>query len=241
MTTLARITITLILAILFSSCGFDINFGNGKKGNGIVEEDHRSITSDFTLISASEGLDVYVTQGNDFQIVVEADQNVIDLIGTDVKNGTLRIHAIENIGRATKKVYVTLPVITALETSSGAALITQNAIRAQNIELSASSGSRLQIEDLKAEKVTADSSSGADIKVVGETETLYSNASSGSGIKAENLITSKCHASASSGAGITVNVSESLIAEASSGGDIRYTGAAKVEHKKSSSGSVSKL
>lgn len=241
MTTLARITITLILAILFSSCGFDINIGSGKKGNGIIEEYHRMVTSDFTSISASEGLDVYVTQGNDFEIVIEADENIIDLIGTDIKNGTLRIHAIENIGRATKKIYVTLPVITALETSSGAGLLTKNAITAQNLELSASSGSSLQIEDLKAEKVTADSSSGAGIKVVGETEAFYSDASSGSGIKAENLITANCHASASSGAGITVNVTESLMAEASSGGNIRYTGAAKVEQKKSSSGSVSKL
>ena len=241
MTTLARVTIILILTILFSSCGFDINIGNGKKGNGIIEEDNRSTTSKFTAISASEGLNVYVTQGDDFEIVVEADENISDLIGTEIKNGTLRIHAIENIGRATKNIHVTLPVITALETSSGAALSTINAIAVENIELSSSSGSNLQIGELKAYNVIAESSSGAHIKVSGETETFNSNASSGSGIKAENLSASKCNANASSGAGITVNVSETLIAKATSGGDIRYTGNAKVEHEKSSSGSVSAL
>jgi len=241
MTTLARITITVILAILFSSCGFDINIGPDKKGNGIVEKDNRRVTSDFTVISVSEGLDAYVNQGSDFEIVVEADENIIDLIGTDIKNGSLRIHAIENIGRATKKVYVTLPVITALETSSGAELSTKNAIEAENIDLSASSGSNLQIEELRAENVSTDSSSGAHIKVSGEAQALNSNASSGSGIKAENLITAKCRANASSGAEITVNVTESLLAEASSGGNIRYTGNAKIEQKRSSSGSVSAL
>jgi hypothetical protein len=241
MTTLARITIILILTILFSSCGFDINIGNGKKGNGIIEEDNRSVGSGFTAISASEGLNVYVAQGEDFEIVVEADENISDLIGTDIKNGTLRIHAIENIGRATKNVHVTLPVITALETSSGAALSTINAIAVENIELNSSSGSNLQIGELKAYNVIAESSSGAHIKVIGETETFNSNASSGSGIKAENLNAAKCNASASSGAGITVNVSETLIAKATSGGEIRYTGNAKVEHEKSSSGSVSAL
>jgi len=241
MTTLARITIVLILAILFSSCGFDINIGQGKKGNGIVKEDNRRVTSEFTVISVSEGLDAYVTQGNDFDIVVEADENIIDLIGTDIKNGTLRIHAIENIGRATKNVYVTLPIITALKTSSGAGLSTKNDIEAENIELSSSSGSNLQIEELKAYHVIAESSSGAHIKVAGETEMLNGSASSGSGIKAENLSAANCNASASSGAGITVNASETLTAKASSGGDIRYTGNAKVEHKKSSSGSVSAL
>lgn len=206
-----------------------------------MEEDNRRVTSDFTAISVSEGLDAYVTQGDDFEIIVEADENIIDLIGTDIKNGTLRIHAIENIGRATKNIHVTLPVITALETSSGAALTTKNTIEAENIELSSSSGSNLQIEALKAYHVIAESSSGAQIRVAGETETLNSSASSGSGIKAENLSSAKCSANASSGAGIRVNASESLIAKASSGGDIRYTGSAKVEQKKSSSGSVSAL
>ncbi|MEO0473172.1 MAG: DUF2807 domain-containing protein, partial [Bacteroidota bacterium] len=46
------------------------------------------------------------------------DSKLIDLIGTDIKNGKLRIHAIENIGRATKKIYVSLPEVTALESSS---------------------------------------------------------------------------------------------------------------------------
>lgn len=239
MTTLARITIALILAILFSSCGFDI--GSGKKGNGILEEDQRTVNGDFSAVSASEGLEVYVTQGNDYEILVEADENVIDLIATDLKKGVLRIHTIENIGRATKKIYVSLPKITALETSSGADLIAKSTIRAESIELNASSGSDLQIDDLKADKVNADTSSGAAIKIAGEANTFHSNASSGSAIKAANLTTAVCRAKASSGARITLNVTESLVAEASSGADIQYSGNAKVEGKNSSSGSVRQL
>ena len=118
MTTLAKITIAVLMALFLSSCAFDMSWGEGKRGNGVVEEEQREITEDFTVITAAEGLDVYVTQDRDFEILVEADENVIDLIGTDIKNGRLKIHAIENIGRATKKVYVTLPEITSLRTSS---------------------------------------------------------------------------------------------------------------------------
>lgn len=241
MTTLVRITIALVLALLFSSCGFDINFGSGIKGNGVVQEENRTVNGDFTAITVSEGLDVYVTQGGEFKILVEADGNVIDLIATDYKNGTLRIHTIENIGRATKNIYVTLPRITVLEASSGADLITESTISTETIDLNASSGAELEITDLRAEKVNADSSSGADIKIKGQAKTLYSNASSGSEIKADHLIVGECRANASSGARIIVNATESLIAEASSGGDIQYTGTAKVENKKSSSGSVSQF
>lgn len=239
MATLAKITVAFLMALILSSCAFDINFGDGKKGNGVVTQDTREITEEFTVVSASEGLDVYVTQADEFGIEVEADENIINLIGTDIKNGKLRVHAIENIGRATKKVHVSLPDITALESSSGADLIVKNIIETDKITLDASSGSDLQVE-LTADEVDADASSGADIKLSGETNILYANASSGSDIKAKNLLAKKCDANASSGADITVNVSESLTADASSGADISYTGEATVQKKKSASGSVHK-
>ncbi len=239
MTTLARVTIAFILALFLSSCAFDINFGDGEKGNGVIAEDRREITEEFTVVSASEGLDVYVTQAKDFKITVEADENIIDLIGTDIRDGKLKIHAIENIGRATKKVYVSLPDISGLESSSGADLIGKSVIESDKISLNASSGSDLQVE-ISADEVDVSTSSGADIKISGEANLLHANASSGSDIKARDFKVQTCRADASSGADISVNVSESLIADASSGADISYTGEATVQKKKSVSGSVHK-
>lgn len=237
MTTLARITIALILSLLASSCMFDVNWGPGKKGNGVVVEETRSVSEDFTSITASEGLDVYVTQGDDFSIRVEADENVIELIGTDIRDGRLRVHAIENIGRATKNVYVSLPEVTELSASSGSDLMGQGAISADKIRLDASSGADLHVE-VDADEVEADCSSGADLRITGRANLLYADASSGSDIKAQGLETKVCHANASSGADIRVSVSESLTADASSGADIRYSGEANVHAKKSASGSV---
>ncbi len=239
MTTLVKITLAFLLALFLSSCGFDINIGEGQKGNGNVVEESREITEDFTVISASEGLDVYVTPAAEFGITVEADENIIDLIGTDIKDGELRIHAIQNIGRATKKVYVSLPEITALESSSGADIIGQNTIETALIKLSASSGADIKIE-LLADEVKADASSGADIRLSGEANGLFASSSSGAAIEARELLTKICNADASSGADITVNVSESLIADASSGGNISYAGDANVQKKNSVSGTVSK-
>lgn len=239
MTTLVKIALALFLALFVSSCAFDINFGDGKKGNGVVVEEPRDVADEFTEVLASEGIDVYVTQADEFSINVEADENIIDLIGTDIKDGKLRVHAIENIGRATKNVFVSLPKVTALETSSGADLTAQNVIKADKIELEASSGSDLQVE-LTASEVTADASSGADIKVSGTTDMLNADASSGADIRARDLLAKRCTADASSGSDISVNVSESLVADASSGADISYTGEASVQKKKSVSGSVHK-
>lgn len=239
MTTLARLTIGIILALLASSCMLDVNWGSGVRGNGVVVEESRPISEEFTAVTASEGLDVFVSQGSEFGIRVEADENVIELIGTDIRDGKLRVHAIKNIGRATKNIYVTLPEITALHASSGAGLEVRGSLEADKIRLDANSGADLHA-DLVADEVEVDCSSGADIRISGRANLMYADASSGSDIKAQDLEVKVCHANASSGADIKVLVTESLMADASSGADIRYSGDARVETKKSASGSVHK-
>jgi len=242
MTTLVRISIALALALFLSSCGFDINigdFGTGKKGNGTVVAENREITADFTGVHASEGLEVYVTQATDFSISVEADENIIDLIGTEIKNGKLKIHAIDNIGRATKKVYVSLPEITSLLSSSGAHLTAQNKITATTLIIDASSGARLNA-DTNADKLEIDASSGANIDISGSAMDVYVDGSSGANVRAKNLMTIECRAEASSGAYININVSKSLTADASSGGNISYSGDAEITKNKSVSGNVNK-
>ena len=89
------------------------------------------------------------------------------MIGTDIKNGKLRVHAIENIGRSTKKVFVTLPEITDLNSSSGANLQTENTIKAKEITINGSSGALIDIE-VTANEIGINASSGANLKISGE-------------------------------------------------------------------------
>ena len=240
MTTLVRIAIALTLSILLSSCGFDINIGDfssGVKGNGIVKTDTRSVNEEFTAISASEGLEVYVTQADNFSISVEADENVIDLIGTDISNNMLKIHAIKNIGNATKKVYVSLPKISELKSSSGSQLTAENTINSSRLTIDSSSGSIVTVE-VNADNLDIDASSGANIRINGTSGNTTIDASSGANLSAKELTTKFCDAEASSGANVSIFVSESLSADASSGGNISYSGKAKLNTKKSVSGSV---
>ncbi|MBM1107686.1 DUF2807 domain-containing protein [Aurantibacter crassamenti] len=240
MTTLSRIAIGFILAFLATSCGFDINiadFGTGVKGSGDIVTDTRKVTDDFTEISTSEGIQVYITQSKDFKIKVEADSNIIDLIGTDIKDGKLRIHAIENIGRATKKVYVTLPAITALKSSSGSHLDAEGTIHTDKLKIDSSSGSGIEIE-VVVDELDIDASSGANLNISGKTNMLNVDGSSGANINTKGLQSKICDADASSGSNIAVNVSDRLTADASSGGNIAYAGDPTVKKNKSVSGSV---
>jgi hypothetical protein len=240
MTTIVRIAFALLMTIFLSSCGFDIqigDFGSGEKGNGNVVTDSRKITEEFTKVSASEGLVVYVTQAEEFSIEVEADDNVIDLIDTKIKNGKLRINTSKNIGHATKNIYVSLPKVTALAGSSGSHLETKNAIKTAELEVDGSSGAILELEVVSNE-IDIDASSGANLRISGTANEALIDVSSGGNINAKNLQTQNCNADASSGGNVKVQVSRSLVADASSGGNISYSGDPTVETKKSVSGSV---
>lgn len=227
---------TAFIAILATSC---INFNTGVQGNGEVTTQDRAVTDSFTAIEASEGLDVYITQAETTSIRVEADSNVIDLIATDIRNGELRIHTTEGIGRATKSVYVSLPEITSIKATSGADVETQNTIRGTQLRLAANSGADLNVTTV-ADQIDADTSSGASIRVSGEAGSLKAGASSGSDLVASELMAKSVVADASSGGYVRVHAIENLDANASSGGDVTYSGDAQVSKNKSSGGSISK-
>ncbi|MGH1385579.1 head GIN domain-containing protein [Kordia sp.] len=239
MITIARIIAIAILSLLMTSC--DFNFSSGIAGNRHVVTEERDIDEDFTVIRASEGLDVYITQSETTSIEVEADENVIDLIATDISNGTLRIHAKKSIGRCkSKKIRVSLPNIDKIVSSSAADVYGTSTIFAESIEIESSSSSDVELE-IEADNVMCTTSSAAKIKISGIAESLEADASSASDIYARELTVKNCNATASSAADITVNVTERLVANSSSSGDVSYYGNPEsVSKNKSSAGGIYK-
>lgn len=236
-----KILIAVVAVTALTSCNFDINFGQ-VNGNGNVTTEERPVSSDFDQVKGSAGLDVYLTQGDENKIVVEADENLQEFIETEINNGKLHVTTIKSIGRSkAKKVHVTYVNVNHVAASSGADVIVNSVLKNENITLDASSGADLEVE-IMAKEVFAETSSGADIKVTGKATSLKASASSGSELNARELLVINCKADASSGGDIVVNVKEKLQSEASSGGNIKYYGdPAAVSKNDSHSGSVRKM
>ena len=232
-----KITVLLLILITTTSCIFD---GFGIQGNGEVTTEDRNISSDFTAIKVSQGIQVYLTQGNDIDLSVEADENIMDLLVTEVEGETLKIYFDKNVSRATKNIYLTAKDINKIKTSSGARVKGENTLKTNSLTLNSSSGSSISL-DLVADSVESDTSSGASMKLSGTTNDFDGDASSGSHINASNLESEISRVDVSSGANIDVFASEKITAHASSGGDIDYSGNPKtVSKSKSSGGSISK-
>jgi hypothetical protein len=240
MSTLAKIVVSSLISLMFFSC-MDINFGTGVDGNGNVITRERSISEGFDAIKVSRGMDVYITQTGTVGLKVEADENLHDIIKTEVENGVLKIYAMENIRRSSKKaVYLSFDAVNLIEATSGSDLYSESTIKADELRLKTTSGSDMDLS-LEANKVYCEATSGSDMQLSGTAIFLSADATSGSDIKAQKLQAQQCDAKASSGADIAVFASNQLYAEASSGGDIRYYGDPKtVKTSDNVSGSVSK-
>ncbi|WJJ97790.1 head GIN domain-containing protein [Algibacter luteus] len=239
MTTLIKFIVATVLSLMLLSCNFDMNLNSGVRGNGNVITTDRNISASFTSLKATEGLDVYLTQSNTESISVEADENLHDLILTEVEDGVLRIHTKENIGRASsKRVNVSFKDISSITSTSGSDVYSTNTITAERLDLKSTSGSDMTL-DVNTSILNCKSTSGSDLRLSGKTIKLYAEATSGSDIKAADLSAESSEVKATSGADITVNTSKALTARATSGGDIRYYGNPEtVDKSDSSSGSI---
>lgn len=224
MTTLIKCILSLLTALLVTSCSFDLNMGQ-MQGNGNVITEDLNITEDFNKIRAGDGWEVFLKKGSTNAVILEADENLVETSKIYIKDGTLRIYNDKNIGRATsKKVYVTYSEsLTNISVDSGASLTTKEALTSKNIDLDASSGGTMRVE-VTAKNIESSVSSGGVARISGTADHIKATASSGGVSRTSKLITLSAIAAASSGGVMDIYASENLKADASSGGVINYYG-----------------
>ncbi|GAA0871875.1 hypothetical protein GCM10009117_10210 [Gangjinia marincola] len=236
MTTLTKVLIGLIFSVLLISCNFDL----GVRGTGEVTRITQNVPT-FNSIKASAGMNVFLTQGNDQKVVVEANENLHEIIDVYVKEEALIVTTKENISFAdARDVYVTFTEINSITATSGSDVSANEPLRIQTLQLVSTSGADIKLT-LNSQSISAKSTSGADIVLKGKTDKIDATSTSGADINAKELIAKHANTTATSGADIVVHATETMQGTANSGGDIRYVGnPVKLNIKDGVSGSVSK-
>ena len=235
MTTLTRIIATSIISALLLSC----NFSGGVEGNGNVITADRAISEKISEIKISNALDLYITQSDNQALSIEADENLHNLIITEVVDGTLRIYTSENIGRVTlKKVMLNIKTISKITATSGSDVYGNNTIKVSSLDLNSTSGADIKL-NVKTEALNCHATSGSDIDISGSTVNFVASATSGSDIDASELIAKIADVRVTSGADVDVYSTKVLTAHATSGGDIKYLGNPETINKSdNSTGSI---
>lgn len=234
-----RVIAVTISILAFSAC----TSGQYRKtvyGNHNVVTKERNAES-FSRVKASSGVDVYLKQGDNGSISVEADENLQEYIMTEVRNGELNVYTDANIRQSERmRVYVTMREIKSLKTTSAGNIIGQTPVNSDQLELSASSAGDLKLE-VHAKEIRINISSSGDMTLSGDADMLDADLSSAGNLDAFDLKVREAEISVSSAGDADVYVTEKITARASSAGDINYKGDPKyVDSHSSSAGGIHK-
>ena len=203
--------VALILGVVFSnlfSFGkasarfFNISF-NAVAGSGVAATETRNL-SDFTGIDVGGVFQVEVTAGKEFSVTVEADDNLLPYVKTEVRDGVLRISSNERLKSSTQiRVRVSAPEIESIN---------------------ASGASKVSVADLSSSELRVDTSGASKVNMAGETATLTIDVSGASNIDAANLKAENATVDASGASKVEVFVTGKLVSEASGASKIAYSG-----------------
>ena len=85
------VLITTYLILLFTTTSCFVDGLTGIRGSRVVVSEDRDINSNFEFIKVQQGINLYITEGNSTEISVEADDNIMELLMTEVNNNELKI------------------------------------------------------------------------------------------------------------------------------------------------------
>jgi Putative auto-transporter adhesin, head GIN domain len=184
-------------------------------------------TGAFEKVSVAAGVSVDITVGPTRSVVAETKADKFDDLRIEAKDNVLRIDrpasSWMSLGHHPDyHVHVVTPALHALDVSSGSDVKAKGA--EGDFTATVSSGSDVEISQVKGGKVKVSSSSGSDLDIAGSCVSLEAEASSGSDLDAGDLKCESVSLHASSGSDMSVAASKSVTGQASSGSDIRVKG-----------------
>ena len=196
---------------------FKVGFG-AEKGSGNVASEKREV-GEFSKIDVSHVFQVEVIAQSEYAVEVEADDNLLQFIKTEVRGGTLHIDLDQRV-----------------KTRNGMRV----RVSAPNIDrVQASGASRVDVSNLRNGEFAVDTSGASKITAAGQTGNLIVDVSGASQLDLSGLSAATANIDASGASKVNVNVANELIADASGASRITYAGSPKVSKSTSGASSVS--
>ncbi|MFD1257376.1 head GIN domain-containing protein [Mucilaginibacter terrae] len=204
--------------------------------------------SGFSSVNVAGSFDVYITQGSTESVKVEADDEVIDKIITEVKGGVLKIYTKSTNGFSwnwsgdrKRVVRVTAKDLSAISLTGSGDVYFKDGIRTQNLIVNLSGSGditgKIDVKNLQTAVVGS-----GDITLTGRADNSVVKVSGSGDYSGRNLISINATVRVVGSGDASVNVSDKLDASVAGSGDVHYTGAAKnVATSKSGSGDISKF
>lgn len=183
--------------------------------------------AEFDAISVGGGIDLFLRQGQDFRVEVESDDDAAKIV-TEVRNRTLEVRHERSLSRFFDwgdhgAVYVTLPALTALTASGGSDVRADGTLSGNELTIVASGGSDVAL-DVAVETLAATASGGSDTRLSGSARMARLRSSGGSDLDASRFTVGEASIESSGGSDVSIIVNDAIVANASGGSDVTYSG-----------------
>lgn len=227
----------VVLGLSATSCKKHIF--NSIKGKGGTVTEQRQV-SGFNKIALSIDANVIYTQDSIYYVELSGQQNVLEVLTTEVSAGELKIDFSKWVRKHSNiTIIIHSPDIRGLNISGSGNIEVNGAVSSVDMDMHISGSGNIVLPSLTTDELEASISGSGNIYINGGAVDNQEVTISGSGdIKCENLMANNSAAKISGSGSITVWVIEQLDATISGSGDIKYKGTPIVNTHISGSGSV---
>ncbi len=222
--------LTLAVAFTFlltlqSGC----SYGFGIKGNGKVTKQERQLNS-FSALDVGGAFKVFLTQGDKEFVIVEADENLLDVISTEVRGNTLVIKTTKDIRDSeVLNIYLTFKELDEMEISGACRLVGENKMKFGNLDLECSGASDVELK-LAAQKLSFDFSGACKVELYGSAESVDLDLSGASHFDGYDLEADIYNVDVSGASHAKIFVNSELSADVSGAASLKYKGEPTIKH-----------
>ena len=210
------------------------------RGNGNIQTQDRNV-SGFKGINVSGGFNVEVRQGNQESLRLEAEENLLNNIRTEVRNGVLHIYNEDGVTtNKGMKAYITLRELNSVNISGGVKVTGMSPFKSDALKLNMSGASNVKL-DINTNELEADMSGASKVELKGRADRVRMDMSGASKVEAADLQAKRMKLEASGASKVKVYATEALDINASGATSVAYKGSPSITAETSAAARISKL
>ncbi len=232
-----KLGLTLAFVGLFMAVASPLQAKKYIYGKGEVISEKRAVKG-FDAIEVSSAFDIELTQGDSETLVIEAQENVMEHVRTEVFGGKLKIYIKGNLRKVKHlKAYISFKMLREISLSGACDLKGMNKFELKDIEFDLSGATEVDV-NLDATEIVIDGSGASDIILRGQANNMEIDVSGASEINTLDLEVDEVVVDASGASTIKVYAKTELRVEASGATTVRYKGSPSVDFDASGASSI---
>lgn len=229
----------IMVSAAFISC--DSRSFDCERGNRDVVTETRNITA-FKAISVSSSFHVEITEGEELSVQVEAEDNIIDQVVTEVQDATLIIKKSARScfsERRTINIFITTPELEAISLS-GSGEVQVNNLTTDYLNLLLTGSGDLDVA-ATADELEAEITGSGSITLFGQGNESNLEVTGSGEFNGFNFEHNRCFVKVTGSGSAELFVNDILDAEITGSGDVIYKGNPSVRSEVTGSGDVRRL